>query len=80
MPSRTVGVVAVVVGSSPSSCALAEEAGGERLGLPFVVHGGRLFLLDAAHERRVGRIDAIDHIREVFAVADRLIGGEGRSR
>ena len=36
--------------------------GGERLGLPFVVDGDRLGLLDAGHERRVGRIDAVDHV------------------
>ena len=34
----------------------------ERLGLPFVIDGGRLLVLDAAHERGVGRIDAIDHV------------------
>ena len=30
-----------------------------------------------AHERRIGRIDAIDHVGQVFAIADRRIGGEG---
>jgi hypothetical protein len=51
--------------------------GGERLRLPFVIDGGRLLALDAGHERRVGRIDAIDHVGEILAVADRLVGGEG---
>jgi len=52
----------------------------QRLGLPFVVDGGSLFLVCAGHERRIGRVDAIDHIAEVFAVANRLIGGKGGSR
>ena len=54
--------------------------GREGLGLPFVIHGGRLLTLDARHERRIGRVDTIDHIGEVFAVADRLVGGEGIGR
>jgi len=49
----------------------------QRLRLPFMVHRGRLFLFGAAHERGIGRVDAIDHIAEVFAVTDRLVGRDG---
>jgi hypothetical protein len=53
---------------------------GQRLGLPFVIDGGSFLLLDAAHERRLGRIDAIDHVGEILAVADRFVGRKGIGR
>jgi hypothetical protein len=51
--------------------------GGERLRLPFVIDGTRLLLLDAAHERRLGRIDPVDDVGQILAVADRLVGRKG---
>ena len=37
----------------------------------------RLGLLDAGHERRVDRVDAEDHVDEIFPIADRFdVGGE----
>jgi hypothetical protein len=50
--------------------------GGKGLGLPFVIDGSGLDLLDARDERSVGRIDAVDFIGKVFPVADGRIGRE----
>jgi hypothetical protein len=52
----------------------------ERLRLPFMIDGRRLLFFGGAHERSIDGVDAIDHIAEIFAVADRLVGREGRSR
>ena len=77
LPSRTVGVAASVVASSPSSYRVGGIDGGQRLRLPFMIDGGRLFPFERRHDRRVGRIDAIDDVGQVLAVADGLVGGEG---
>src|SRR5581483_6210836 len=44
------------------------------------VDRGRLFTLDAAHERAVGRVDAVNHVGEIFSIADGFIGREGIGR
>ncbi len=49
----------------------------ERLGLPFMIHRRGLGLVDGGHERGIGRIDAIDHVAEILAIADRRVGREG---
>src|SRR5262249_19807060 len=54
--------------------------GGERLGLPFVIDRRRLLAIDAAQERGLGRIEPINRIGKVFAVAHRLVGREGVGR
>ena len=80
LPRRTVAVVASVVASSPSSTAFEVSAEASAWVCHSWLTAVASLALDAAHERRIARIDAVDDVGQIFAVADRRIAGEGIGR
>ncbi len=54
--------------------------GSKGLGLPFMEHSRGLRLGRAGHERGICRINPPDHVRQVFAIADRGPCREGIGR